>query len=826
MNTKAEEKVRTRSASKRAGSVGITKPNTVSPKACKPTPNKVKADPTPAKPPVSGLKLPANAKPLTPSLDTPVRPKVHLPRSSDSDQVVEPVPSSKQHPPSSHKHVICKVCSASTSSPNGVKDAAAQIKEDLLETRLTISRLNLAARHLILDPNRSLENLGEQAGRVASLCSKVEEQFDSFRKLLSAQYNCLSSKVDSLALADPSEEITKKIEAMFMLKSDQLDQDRALIDVLELKLAEKSVNEEKLLDQIASLASKVQVVSEQSTKMGASTNLILERTAALLDGLDDEKMKIPASPRRSRVPNQPLPPTPAKPYTKLTHGFLKSMYLNELKEWLDNQEFTQLGNREVLYIGDYDYWYGKVKHKAFTAPPIIRAIIDFLNDKTGSTVNSCLITRYADGKCTCPEHEDNEGVINPASDIHTLSIGKTRKMTLRQKTKDGNIVAEEVELPENSLLTFSRKSQDYFTHEIPADVNVDEVRYSLTFRDIKPFYLNSTCLIGDSNCHWMKFGSNQKMCFGKWIPGESIFTPKIFDIPGPEALLPYRNIIINVGINDLTTSAPLPPSALVNQLELKCHAIHQVYPNTKILLTAVLPTRSERVNSWVKEFNHHLRVLSTKHVNLKFLDTHDMFCKSPNGPLAEQYASKRHFDIKHLNGYGILTLKNFFKECVMSSRKRPRNDSVVPWCYSSFAPDVNSRIDNYLESSSTKEQCEFVRHVSREKSICESEGSDVEHVIPPLEGDSDDDSGHTHTALDSVSGVVVLVVPEGDVCESENRSEKVDVGSDSADVDVDSVNVGADSVDVGAGSVNAGLVDTPTQLITSDVPPQSQPPLP
>ena len=162
----------------------------------------------------------------------------------------------------------------------------------------------------------------------------------------------------------------------------------------------------------------------------------------------------------------------------------------------------------------------------------------------------------------------------------------------------------------------------------------------------------------------------------------------------------------------------------------------------------------------------------------------------------------------------------------MSSRKRPRNDSVVPWCYSSFAPDVNSRIDNYLESSSTKEQCEFVRHVSREKSICESEGSDVEHVIPPLEGDSDDDSGHTHTALDSVSGVVVLVVPEGDVCESENRSEKVDVGSDSADVDVDSVNVGADSVDVGAGSVNAGLVDTPTQLITSDVPPQSQPPLP
>ena len=757
-----KKKGRTTSNSRRAGTT--TEPNTLSPKSRnsipKPTPIKVKnAPPTPAKP----------LHP--PSQDTPVK----------------SVPSSKHHHPSSPEPAICKACSASISSPNDVKDAAAQIKEDLLETRLTISRLNLAARHLILDPTKSLENLGEQAGRVASLCSKVEEQFDSFRKLLSAQYSSLSSKVDRLALSDPSAELTKKIEAMFLLNSDQLAKDRVLIDVLEHKLAEKSENEKKLLDQIVSLASKVEVVSEQSTKMDASTKLILERTAVLLDDLDCEKMKNSARPTRSKAPDSSLPPPPAKPYRKLTHDFLKSMYLNELKEWLDKQEFTQLGNREVLYIGDYDYWYGKVKHKAFAAPPIIRAIIDFLNDRTGSTVNSCLITRYVDGQSTCPEHEDNEGVINPSSDIHTLNVGETRKMILCRKYKDGNILAEEVDLPENSLLTFSRKSQDYFTHEIPADVNVDKVRYSLTFRDIKPFYLNSTCLIGDSNCHWIKFGSNQKMCFGKWIPGESIFTPKIFNIPGPEDLLPYRNVIINVGINDLTTSAPLPPFALVNQLELKCHAIHQVYPDTKILLVAILPTRNERVNSWVREYNHHLRLLSSKHVNLTFLDTHDMFCEYPNGPLAEQFGSKRKLDIKHLNGYGILTLKNLFKESVMSSRKRPRNSRVVPWCYSSFAPDANARRDINLETSSSKEQCEFVRHVARKNSICESEGSDVEHVI-------------------------------------------MDVGTDSVDVDGASVDVGADvgvdSVDVGAGCVSAGLVDTPIQLITSDSPPQSQPPLP
>ena len=129
------------------------------------------------------------------------------------------------------------------------------------------------------------------------------------------------------------------------------------------------------------------------------------------------------------------------------------------------------------------------------------------------------------------------------------------------------------------------------THEIPADDAIDQVRYSLTFREIKPFYLNSTLLIGDSNCKGMEFGSGKRLCFGKWMPGEYVYTPRISMIPAPEKLLPYRNIILNVGLNDLTVSAPLPPRVLVNQLELKCHAIHQTLPKTRILLMAVLGSR-------------------------------------------------------------------------------------------------------------------------------------------------------------------------------------------------------------------------------------------
>ena len=758
MNTKAEEKARTRSASKRAGSVGITKPNTVSPKARKQTPNKVKADPTPTKPPARASSVPVKPPP---SQDVPVT----------------PVLPSKYHPPSSPENFICKTCSASISSPDGVKDAAAQIKEDLLETRLTISRLNLAARHLILDPNKSLENLGEQAGRVASLCSKVEEQFNAFRSLLSAQYSCLSSKVDNLTLSAPEQPndalktLSCQIEEVTRLNKHTCEQTKEnqtnTLKVLSQRLDVLS-KENKELSRAAQL--KLQAVADQLLKHDAKIDELLSKPSV--------QQQLPQIPVNVHQMPDSLPPPPTQPYLKLTPGFLKAILMVELKVWLAKQSFTQIGNREVLYVGDYDYWYGKVRHSALKPPKVIQDILALLRDGTGSTANSCLITRYLNGRSTCPEHEDDEPVINPASDIGTLSVGPTRKMILRRKTRDGNIIAEEVELPENSLLTFSRKSQDYFTHEIPADDAIDEVRYSLTFRDIKPFYLNSTLLIGDSNCKGMEFGSEKKLCFGKWMPGQSIFTPRISKIPAPSEILPYRNIIINVGINDLTVSAPLPPYVLVNELELKCHAIHQTYPKTRIMLMAVLPTRSLQVNSWVNEFNYHLKLLSKKNKNLLFIDTHDTFCEpsNPSGLLAEQLASRNNADIKHLNRSGVYKLRDLFKESVfnLKSLLTPLKNEI-PWCYPSHRP------------SSPKEQFNRgavpgMRSRSFSLSSCGSDLAERKHgeVIVGFE------------ALDSVSGAVVVY--------------------------------GSESLGPGKPNAGLGLLGTPVQLITSDSPPHSQPP--
>ena len=788
-NDVAEKEVKgrtTRASSQRAASASRTEPNTISPKAYKgrPTATKPLSTPKPQPPPKanyhsSSVKAHVSDKPLPPQV-TPVKSTKAPSKDTPTQAPVKPL----QHTPEQAK---CNLCSHSSSDIiSGVKDAVAEVQEELLVAKIKLSKLNLHIQHLLVDPDNNLKELGEQANRILSLCSTVGNLpnliLDKFDHLLAASNARLLQGVE-LLLQNPTEPAPDQPNKAIDILSGQIEELTRLTKNTCEQNKENHTNSLKLLSQ------RLDVLCNENKELSRAAQQKLHAVADQLlkhDAKIDELLSKPSS--QQQLPQAPVnvhqtpnsqPPPPTQPYIKLTPGFLKAILMTELKVWLAKQSFTRIGNREVLYVGDYDYWYGKVRHNALKPPKVIQDILDLLRDSTGSTANSCLITRYLNGRSTCPEHEDDEAVINPASDIDTLSVGPTRKMILRRKTRDGNIIAEEVELPENSLLTFSRKSQDYYTHEIPADDAIDQVRYSLTFREIKPFYLNSTLLIGDSNCKGMEFGSGKKLCFGKWMPGEYLYTPRISMIPGPEKLLPYRNIILNVGLNDLTVSAPLPPRVLVNQLEMKCHAIHQTLPKTRILLMAVIPTTSARANSWVKEFNYHLNLLSMKDKNLVFVDTHEVLCEpsDPSGLLAAQFASRNNIDIKHLNRSGVYKLRDLFKDSILNLRSLLVSNvkCEIPWFYPAHRP------------SSPKEQ--FDRS-----------------AVPGMKGRSLSLSSHGSDVS---------------VCESENRSEKVDFGSDSVDV-----GVGFDSVNVGADSVNAGLVDTPTKLITSDSPPQSQPPLP
>ena len=721
MNTKNEEKARTRSASKRADSAGVTKPNTVSPKARKPTP-KVNHS--------SSSKPRVNNNP--PLQVTPV--KTTKAYSKDT--------------PNPPQQFVCNSCAILKSSPSDIREAVADIKEALLEAKIQTTGLTLQTRHLIVDPKRSLETLGEQASRVASLCKTVEDRFDNFQKLLTLQFRSLTSKVDNLLpTPDHSDKLVKIIEeALESRIPPQPPSSVAAIETLTKRLDELAAENREIKKTVCEeLNSALQIqLKEHSDRM---RDLVMTAQAPDLP----QKHPPQAQTTTHHLNNIKQGSATTSPYDELALNFLRDQDLESLVDLLNNMVFTELlGSREVEYYGQFKYPYGSVVHEANVAyPEIIKIIMEKINTKYGTNLNSCLITKYLNGLAVCPPHPDNEPSINPASPIITLTVGAdgVRNMVFRSLTD--NSIVQNLTLPDNSLLVFSRKSQEFFSHAIPADSTVKGVRFSLTFREISPYFLNSTCLIGDSNCWSMNFASRTKHCFGKWMPGESIHTPRIHQIPEPESLLPYRNFLLNVGINDLDRSAPLPPHVLVQQLEKKCYAIHNTYPKANILLSPVLPTKDRFLNNRVREFNDYLRCLADKDQRLHLLNHHDTFTTPSSGLLAGEYASRKRHDIKHLNHSGIVTLKNLFKDAVMNIRKRPRNrNSNFSWEY------PKSSVQSSRKEQSSKP--EIIRHC-KQLSECESEGSDVEYVMPELEGESDVDCSGP-VALDSESGALVLFV--------------------------------------------------------------------
>ena len=353
---------------------------------------------------------------------------------------------------------------------------------------------------------------------------------------------------------------------------------------------------------------------------------------------------------------------------------LPEPYLDYNTEFLDNttvQEIVDIKNenaadfqcvgkqRKVLYYGKYSYKYAGVKHEPKHEPPVIEKVRDKIREKfPGKIVGSCMYSLYHDGNSFCPSHSDNEGVLDPESDIFTISLLADRCMMF---SSINGLENKSLLLAHNSLLRFNRRSQDHWKHSIPIDTNITSERISLTFRVIAPHFLNSTVLIGDSNARGINFGDGPN-CLGKWVPGKYVKASTIEDIPTADEIGPYRNVIIHTGINDITKSKFISTDQLVYQLELKCSAIHKANPAIKIFLSPALPTRSHNLNARVSEFNECIVTLSKKHHNLMLIDN-SIFLDKQSNLLNYEYSSYRPGDMIHLNKLGskcfAMSLKSY-----------------------------------------------------------------------------------------------------------------------------------------------------------------------
>ena len=93
----------------------------------------------------------------------------------------------------------------------------------------------------------------------------------------------------------------------------------------------------------------------------------------------------------------------------------------------------------------------------------------------------------------------------------------------------------------------TRKSQNYFKHQICQDEQFRGIRYSLTFRAVHWRYWNSNCIVGGWNTENLMFGT-ERGTFGVATPGEKFFSPTLWD---PQLKKLIRIIVLGITILSL-----------------------------------------------------------------------------------------------------------------------------------------------------------------------------------------------------------------------------------------------------------------------------------
>jgi alkylated DNA repair dioxygenase AlkB len=113
-------------------------------------------------------------------------------------------------------------------------------------------------------------------------------------------------------------------------------------------------------------------------------------------------------------------------------------------------------------------------------PEAIRAAAARVFARTGVPFNSVGLNLYRDGRDSVAPHNDHLDELAKGSAIALLSLGSTRRMTIRSKRPPRRTLR--VELEPGSLLLMSYATQLHYTHGIPKMPEPVGPRISVVFR--------------------------------------------------------------------------------------------------------------------------------------------------------------------------------------------------------------------------------------------------------------------------------------------------------------------------------------------------------
>ena len=113
-------------------------------------------------------------------------------------------------------------------------------------------------------------------------------------------------------------------------------------------------------------------------------------------------------------------------------------------------------------------------------PDSVRDAAQLVIERLNVPFNSAGLNLYRDGRDSVAPHNDHLDEIQKGFPIALLSLGATRRMTIRAKESPKRAV--HIDLEPGSLLTMDYATQLYYTHGVPKTADAVGERISLAFR--------------------------------------------------------------------------------------------------------------------------------------------------------------------------------------------------------------------------------------------------------------------------------------------------------------------------------------------------------
>jgi alkylated DNA repair dioxygenase AlkB len=137
--------------------------------------------------------------------------------------------------------------------------------------------------------------------------------------------------------------------------------------------------------------------------------------------------------------------------------------------------------RSIGFFSDESigYYYSGQLAKSKPLQPDSAELMKIINARFGTNYNGILINKYEDGNDYISDHSDDEKNLDKEGVI-SISYGAVRKFRIRDKLSKKIIM--DIPTTSNSIIHMCGNFQKEFTHGIPVEKKVKEVRYSLTFR--------------------------------------------------------------------------------------------------------------------------------------------------------------------------------------------------------------------------------------------------------------------------------------------------------------------------------------------------------